>query len=139
MSDDLVQMIALVATNLGKIAETLHRGAEAAYALNLYAKVMKIEGFEFEFLDDVFGILNGDDKLSRAFLVRNERGRRRMLEAGFPLHFMITEDLFLWAKDFQQEAKDKPAAVIFLRLLPAQMDRLGTNAGCSVPPPRRSR
>ncbi|KAF8403558.1 hypothetical protein HHK36_011662 [Tetracentron sinense] len=80
VSDELVQIIDRVATSMDKIAKAMHIDVEAAYASDLYAKVMKIEGFEFDFLDDAFRILNGDDKLSRAFLARNERGKRKMLE-----------------------------------------------------------
>ncbi|KAF8395453.1 hypothetical protein HHK36_019399 [Tetracentron sinense] len=80
VSDELVQMIDHIATCMDKIAEAMHIDVEAAYASELYAKVMRIEGFEFDFLDDAFRILHGDDKLSRAFLARNERGRRKMLE-----------------------------------------------------------
>ncbi|KAF8406070.1 hypothetical protein HHK36_008150 [Tetracentron sinense] len=66
------------AMSMDKIAEAMHTDVEVPYASDLYAKVMKIEGFEFDFFDDAFGILNDDDKLSRTFLARNERGRRKM-------------------------------------------------------------
>ncbi|KAF8397078.1 hypothetical protein HHK36_015985 [Tetracentron sinense] len=39
MSDELVQMIDLVATNMGKITEAMHPDVEAAYASDLYAKL----------------------------------------------------------------------------------------------------
>ncbi|KAF8378235.1 hypothetical protein HHK36_029574 [Tetracentron sinense] len=42
--DELVQIIDRVATSMDKIAEAMHTDIEAAYASDLYAKVMKIEG-----------------------------------------------------------------------------------------------
>jgi hypothetical protein len=66
---------------LGKIASAIQEvSAKSINFSNLYEEVMKIEGFEESMLTSTFDNLNGDEKLVRSFMLKNDRLCRQWLE-----------------------------------------------------------
>ncbi|KAJ4957116.1 hypothetical protein NE237_013899 [Protea cynaroides] len=84
VNDDLVDILGVMASKIGKLAEALTQGEESAFAFSdrLYKEVMKIDDIDSEMLDDVFWVLKDNDKLARAILSRDENGRRRCEDNG---------------------------------------------------------
>ncbi|XP_077239294.1 uncharacterized protein LOC143880298 isoform X2 [Tasmannia lanceolata] len=79
-TDDMVEMMALIVSNMEKIAKAMIPNSDYEAASDLYMQVRKLEGYSDEDIDDIFDILNGDDKLARSFMAKGEQSRRRMAD-----------------------------------------------------------
>ncbi|KAJ4973896.1 hypothetical protein NE237_007070 [Protea cynaroides] len=80
-NQNAMDILGVMASKIEKLAEALTQGDESASAFSdrLYKEVMKIDAYDSKMLDDVFRVLNDNDKLARAFLSRDDNGRRRMV------------------------------------------------------------
>ncbi|KAJ4974339.1 hypothetical protein NE237_007513 [Protea cynaroides] len=72
VNDDVVDILGVMGSKIGKLAEALIQGEESAFTFSdrLYKEVMKIDNIDYEMLDDVFGVLNDNDKFVRGFFLQ---------------------------------------------------------------------
>ncbi|KAK9268358.1 hypothetical protein L1049_000107 [Liquidambar formosana] len=72
----IAKTMSTMAANLSKLAQVLDQSSDEVSVDELYEKVMKVEGFDSEFLVEAFEYIYSDDKKARTFLSLNGRQRK---------------------------------------------------------------
>ncbi|XP_077238163.1 uncharacterized protein LOC143879591 [Tasmannia lanceolata] len=80
-TDDLVEMMTSVSSNLEKITKALLPDMDHVSASDLYTQVSLLGGYSNVEIDKLFDILIGDEKLQKSFIGRPEESRHRMAES----------------------------------------------------------